>query len=79
MVPCLASSESDLSQPVELGRGAGEECGFVCCAAAGGDAFGGVPQRRIAAAALIDRELALDHRGPPDQVRGSAAIRPGDG
>src|SRR5437870_3438157 len=44
----------------------------ICCAgeqrrlfgggAAGGDVLEGVPQRGIAAAALVDREIALEHR-----------------
>src|SRR5271166_3641757 len=29
---------------------------------AGGDALEGAPQRRVAAAALVDREVALEHR-----------------
>src|SRR5260370_42650323 len=51
----------DLSQPVEFGRGAGEQRRFLGCGAAGGAALEGVPQRGVAAAALVDREVALAH------------------
>jgi len=36
--------------------------------AAGGDALEGVPQRRIAAAALVDRKVALKHRAVSAEV-----------
>src|SRR5215472_13415369 len=52
----------DLFQPVEFGRRAGEECGLLGRRAAGGDALEGVPQHVVAAAPLVDREVALEHR-----------------
>src|SRR6202022_1115647 len=51
-----------LLQPVELRRRAGEECGLFGGGIAGGDALEGVPQGGVAAAALVDREVALEHR-----------------
>src|SRR5260370_1290058 len=40
-------STPDLSQPVEFGRGAGEQRRFLGCGAAGGDALEGGPQRGV--------------------------------
>ena len=49
-----------LSQQVEFGRGAGEERGLFGGGTAGADALEGVPQCGVAAAALVDREVALE-------------------
>src|SRR5215469_11101469 len=58
----LRRPQLDLFQPVEFGRRAGEECGLLGRGAASGDALEGVPQHVVAAAPLVDREVALEHR-----------------
>src|SRR5438552_16529395 len=50
------------AEPVEPGRGAGEQRRLFGIRIAGGEAFERVPESVIAAAALIDREVALEHR-----------------
>src|SRR4029077_10271286 len=48
-------------QPVEPRRGAGEEIGFLGRRGAAREPFERVEQHRIAARALVDREIALEH------------------
>jgi hypothetical protein len=57
----ISAALTSLSQPVEFGRGAGEEGGPFGGGAAGGDALKGVPQYAVAATALVDRKVALEH------------------
>src|SRR5215472_5117850 len=57
----IAAALTSLSQPVEFGRRTGEEGGPFGGGAAGSDALKGVPQHAVAAAALVDREVALEH------------------
>src|SRR5579884_1786816 len=49
-------------QPIEAAGGAGEQRRLFGRRAAAGDALERVPEHVIAAAALIDREVALEHR-----------------
>jgi hypothetical protein len=48
-------------KPVEPRRGAGEEIGFLGCRGAARQPLERVEQYRIAAGALVDREIALEH------------------
>src|SRR5438309_8365334 len=49
------------AEAVKAGCGAGEEIGFFRCRGAAREPLEGVEQDRIAAGALVDREVALEH------------------
>ena len=53
----ISAALTSLSQPVEFGRGAGEEGGPFGGGAAGGDALKGVPQYAVAAVPLSTGKL----------------------
>jgi hypothetical protein len=58
----LAASNAHLFQSVEFARHAREQRRFFGNGAASADALEGIPQCRIAEAALVDREITLEHR-----------------
>src|SRR6266478_6046605 len=60
-------------QTIGLGCGSAEQRGFLVGGAPGGDALEGVPHDRIAAHALVDREIALEHRALRTE-RGDAGL-----
>src|SRR3984893_765649 len=67
------SSPSSDAQTIGFGCGAAEQRGFLVGGAAGGDALEGVPHHRIAAHALVDREIALEYRALRTE-RGDAGL-----
>src|SRR5436190_9790003 len=60
--PARAMLEAGSAEPVEAARRAGEQRRLLRRRTAGRDALEGIPEHRIAAAALVDREIALEHR-----------------
>src|SRR5690242_21006689 len=60
-------------EPVKALRRAGEQGRFLACRTAGGKALKRVPEHLIAAAALIDREVTLEHCAL-DAKRGNAGV-----
>src|SRR5215831_3924712 len=49
-------------QPIRFFRGAAEQRRLLVGGATGGDPLEGVPHHRVAAHALVDREITLEHR-----------------
>src|SRR5947209_9497484 len=74
----LAMISSPVSvQAIKAARRAREQCRLLVGRAARGDALEGIPEQLIAAAALIDREVAFEHcaRGP-ERLDAGLDIRP---
>src|SRR5438309_271252 len=58
----IAWPESASAEAIEPAGGAGEQRGLLGRRTARGNALEGVPEYRVAAAPLVDREVALEHR-----------------
>src|SRR4051794_39786108 len=57
----MGSGPASIAKAVEPRRGACEEIGFLGRRGAAREPFEGIVQHRIAARALVDREVALEH------------------